>query len=229
MSGYVKTIVCLANSRKPGGRCVAGKVVTETGFGEWVRPVSARPGGELSHTDRQFSSGAEPALLDIIHIAMTKPSKHDYQRENHTIDETKYWGLAEKLTYADAQKALDKMPPDLWGVNFGSSYSGQNDRVPLDQISNFNHTLRLIKVTDLRIHVSAEGAAFGNAKRKVRGYFSYLLHHYAFSITDPIIEGKYLADKDGCYSIGNALLCVGISEPHQGYAYKLIAGVILPD
>lgn len=189
--------------------------------------MSIRPEGELSHTDRQFSGGTEPALLDIIHIAMIGPSKHDYQCENHTIDEKKYWTLAGKISYADALNALDRRPVDLWGIHFGSSYSGQNDRVPLDQISSFDHTLRLIGVSDLRIKVSVEGAAFNNTKRKVRGYFAYLTSNYAFSITDPIIEARYLAEKDGYHDIGEALLCLSISEPHQGYAYKLIAGVIL--
>jgi hypothetical protein len=35
---YTKTIVCLANSRKPpSGRCIAGREVTQTGFGNWIR------------------------------------------------------------------------------------------------------------------------------------------------------------------------------------------------
>jgi hypothetical protein len=45
-------IVCLANSRKAGGRCIAG-VRTDTGA--WVRPVSSGREGTL-----------RPALLDTI-------------------------------------------------------------------------------------------------------------------------------------------------------------------
>ena len=38
----VKRIVCLANSRKRGGRCVAGKELLADGrAGGWIRPVSA--------------------------------------------------------------------------------------------------------------------------------------------------------------------------------------------
>jgi len=36
-----KTLVCLANSRKPSGHCIAGKDLSEQAQGNWVRPVSA--------------------------------------------------------------------------------------------------------------------------------------------------------------------------------------------
>ena len=39
----VKRIVCLANSRKLGGRCIAGKELLADGVsGSWIRPVSHR-------------------------------------------------------------------------------------------------------------------------------------------------------------------------------------------
>ena len=47
-----------------------------------------------------------------------------------------------------------------------------------------------------------------------------------------LIEAKYLAMQDGTYRVGGALLCVSLGEVHQSsngaFAYKLIAGVILP-
>jgi hypothetical protein len=227
-SGYTTRIICLANSRKPGGRCVAGKAIQNKAFGEWVRPVSARAGGELSHADRQFSGGVEPALLDVISIDMLGKASHPYQPENHTIDERAYWQLIRRASFNEALPAVDPRQPDLWGTTFGSSYSGTNDRVPVANASSFNYSLRLIKVDDLRIQVSAEGAAFGNMKRKLRGHFTYSQHHYALSITCPLVEAQYLAGQDGSFDVGNALLCVSLSEPHQGYAYKLIASVILP-
>jgi len=33
----MRRIVCLANSRKPDGRCVAGKLYAQGKFGSWLR------------------------------------------------------------------------------------------------------------------------------------------------------------------------------------------------
>lgn len=45
---YTKRIVCLANSRKYKGSCVAGKEIMGNAFGGWVRPVSKKVHGELT-------------------------------------------------------------------------------------------------------------------------------------------------------------------------------------
>ncbi len=63
---YTKTVICLANSQKISGRCVAGKEVVGGKIGNWVRPVSGRPSGELSEDGRRFEDGRDPILLDVI-------------------------------------------------------------------------------------------------------------------------------------------------------------------
>lgn len=133
-----------------------------------------------------------------------------------------------KAGFAEALSALDPPQPDLWGTSLGSSYSGINDRVPIADASTFSYSLQLIQIRDLRISVSAEGAAFGNTNRRLRGHFTYAHNRYALRITDPIVEARYLAGPDGWLNVGKALLCVSLSEPYQGHAYKLIAGIILP-
>lgn len=45
--------ICLANSWKMGGRCVAG-----VGAQGWIRPVSGIPGGTL-FTEYRYANGAE--------------------------------------------------------------------------------------------------------------------------------------------------------------------------
>jgi len=78
-------------------------------------------------------------------------------------------------------------------------------------------------VDDLKIEVLIEGAEFGNPRRKVRGEFTLNDVNYRLAITDPTVESEYA---DGTHDIGSAILCISLGEPYEGYAYKLIAGVI---
>ena len=57
-------IVCLANSRKLSGRCVAGKLLD--GSGQWIRPVSAREHEEVSLDERRYDNGEDPVLRDVV-------------------------------------------------------------------------------------------------------------------------------------------------------------------
>ncbi|MDQ6762494.1 MAG: hypothetical protein M3015_07690 [Bacteroidota bacterium] len=78
--------VCLANSFKEGGRCLAGieldnnnEPVVTGGQAKWIRPVcSTTPHGEV-HTHLV----AYLNLLDIIEIDVTgQPAEKNYQSEN---------------------------------------------------------------------------------------------------------------------------------------------------
>ena len=111
---YTKTIICLANSRKITGRCVAGKEIGGGKGGPWVRPISAKPTGELSEEDRRFKNGQDPKLLDIIKIPMIEPRAHGFQTENHLIDDRYYWTKEREATWAEVQAALDPKPGPLW-------------------------------------------------------------------------------------------------------------------
>jgi hypothetical protein len=84
--GYVKRIVCLANSLKPpSGRCVAGiEVLGGNHYGGWIRPVSTRPTAEVSLDDYKYQNGHSPKLLDIIDIPLASAAPHNHQTENHT-------------------------------------------------------------------------------------------------------------------------------------------------
>ncbi|MDN5507344.1 MAG: hypothetical protein L0H10_26535, partial [Comamonas sp.] len=74
---YSKVIVCLANSRKPSGRCIAGKEYflnekNEFFIGGWIRPVSQRESREISENERIYNNGITAQNLDVIKIKFTE-------------------------------------------------------------------------------------------------------------------------------------------------------------
>ena len=87
---YEKKIICLANSRKMSGRCIAGKEIIGTKC-EWIRPVSHWKTREISEEERRFESGNDPQILDIISIKFKKHQPYKYQTENHLIDDESHW------------------------------------------------------------------------------------------------------------------------------------------
>jgi len=223
---YSKTIVCLANSRKPGGRCVAGKEALRDGYGGWIRPVSARPSAEISFEERQYESGKDLKILDVIEIPMIAPVPRVHQTENHMIDATFYWTKKKSLQWDDLEVLVEK-PSQLWGTG-ESTYHGTNDRISQASAAKFDWSLCLIKPKDVSIRVLTPGADFGNHKRAARARFTHRGVIYDFKVTDPIAEQAFLARENGEYELDQDLFfCLSLAEAHtDGYCYKLIATVI---
>ena len=209
-----KKIVCLANSRKHSGRCVAGKEVLVDGYGKWVRPVSARPSAEISEEERRYENGVLPKVLDIIKIPMIGATPQLYQSENYVIDAEYYWVKKGELSWPDIKQLIEK-PGPLW-TNNDSTYYGLNDRVKIDLASKLPNSLMLIAPEDLTIKVVTEGGEFGNPRRRVRADF-----------TDPVAEQALLAKPNAEYQPKDTYLCISLGEAHtDGSCYKLVATVI---
>lgn len=225
---YKKTIVCLANSRKMSGRCVAGKVYDDGHFGEWVRPVSEREHEEISERDRRYRNGRQAELLDIVTIPMKEATPRDYQAENHLIDDGCYWTLAGRIWLEQLAHMVDEHIGELW-VNRYSSLHGRNDRVPLEEAAAYDYSLALIQPEELVVSASAESASYGNPTPKVRARFWWNGTRYALRVTDPTVERMALSDPEDERHIKAPYVCVSLGEAFKGYAYKLVAAVITPD
>lgn len=222
---YTKTIVCLANSRKTAGRCIAGKEWQDGKPGEWVRPVSDRTTHEVSEEERRYEDGHDPQLLDIIDVPCERHHPVSHQRENHVIDQNYYWAKQGRLTWQNIQGWLDN-PATLWGAGEGS-YAGLNNRVSIGQEDGTS--LYLVAVERLRLLVGRKAPEYPDSKRAVRGEFMYHGATYRMDITDPVIERNYLIKADGQYDIQRPALCISLGDPYQGYFYKLIAAVLYPE
>lgn len=228
--GYVKTILCLANSDKFGGFCVAGKEwINGRGF-HWIRPVSSRPGEEISISEQRFEDGATPRLLDIIEISLRRHRPHLHQTENHLNDDRYYWKKIGVATWQDLEATLDEVEGPLW-INRYSSNHGVYDEVPEGRLDELDSSLYLIQPENLRIIVAREGGGRYPLKTKVRACFSYKDHRYKFVVTDPVIKRKYMPHANQSFDIIDAIICVSLGEilAARHCAYKLVAGVITPD
>lgn len=218
---YSRRIICLANSRKLRGRCIAGKELGPSGFGKWVRPVTTPDGGELTLTHITCRDGQLPNLLDVLKIPFTESAPYSYQSENRLIDDSNQWTRVGKIEISDLPSLCDRVNR-LW-VNGYNSASGANDRIPLDIAKRkVKSSLLLIKPDRLTISVVQE------RRRKVRARFFFHGAEYRLAVTDPYIEERFLAKENGTYPIRsrNVYLCISLGEPYKGFTYKLVAAII---
>ncbi|MBM3769123.1 MAG: hypothetical protein FJW32_27395 [Acidobacteria bacterium] len=216
---HARQLVCLANSRKPDGRCIAGKSLAG---GESIRPVSARPGAELTSAECRCVDGCEPALLDVIDIPLLRADPRGHQRENHLIAAGPKWSRIGKVAWEEALALADEMET-LW-VNGFSTTDGRNDRVPPENIGACENSLALIRISEISFITSA----FRNNRRGVRAAFRYNGRSYNLKLTDSAIEAKMYERGTGEHDFRlDALLCISLTEPFiDGHCYKLVASVI---
>ncbi len=126
-----KRIVCLANSRKLSGRCIAGKEIQDDGRGgDWIRPVSDRDSQEVSEWERQYEDGSDPCILDVIDVPVLKAQPKDYQQENWLLDPEYYWQKIHSVTTNELTQFIDPAAP-LWINQRSSAHGRRSSLTPL--------------------------------------------------------------------------------------------------
>ena len=207
-------LVCLANSWRPGGRCVAG---IDLDTGQWVRPV---PKNLKSVPDRFVHFGAHTlAPLDVVEVEVTMPqSPTKYQRENRVIS-SRQWRLIEKLRPAQVLKFCDNSTLVLHG----------SGKVVEPSVLDALHQAQW-KSLELR-HLKR--VAFAQDKRKPNHWtasFSSGAADYTLNVTCPVAtemlnRGRKLPEE--------CLLTLSLTEPIAypkfnlpDLCYKLIAAVV---
>jgi hypothetical protein len=214
--------VCLANSQKHGGRCVAGI----TAAGVWVRPVSSEPDGTLCPRDYTFGDGSEPALLDVIRLeASHSPKPH--QPENWRISSAQ-WQCLGRLGSQEARRWLHQVAipgPQLLGSTADRfSYTDLVER-PI------RSSLCVIEPAELRWHVTTNF----RGDRQIRADFELAGMSYNLSVSDPgwadrlsnFGFGSYSSSEAGILRSQAAFLTVSLTEPFNGSCFKLIAAVVV--
>ncbi len=219
-----KRIICLANSRKPGGRCVAGVELVDDKPAGWIRPISAHAHESVPLDEREYENGDDPQILDVIDVPVLKHVPSSFQRENWRLDPKYYWSKVARFAPLDLADLVDNDGP-LW-LNTSSTHAGLNDRVPASAADELTSSLRLVHVPSLQVAVFSPGASFGNPKRRAQARFQLSDDEYWLWVTDSVYEPSFKAQGDGDYDMGPCYLTVSLAKPDDGYAYKLVAAII---
>ncbi|KUF20202.1 hypothetical protein AT728_31100 [Streptomyces silvensis] len=215
-----KRLVCLANSRKHHGRCVAG---IDMASNTWVRPISDRTGHEVAEHERRYGNGAEPRVLDVIEMRLVERRRSGFQRENWLMDPTVRWRRTGRASWDDLRR-LEQPAEPLWINSGDDTYKGVNDRVSVAQAAGLTDSLRLIRVDSVTITV--EQAYDPSRGLEVRAGFRHSECAYILRVTDCVYEERFKGRGVGSYRIGESFLTVSLGEEWSGYYYKMVAAII---
>ena len=219
------TFVCLSKSKKPGGYCVAGKIINDDGsIGQWVRPLNSA--GSIDDHDCLYKDDTYAKPFDIIQAIFKNPIPKRFQNENHLIDSNEFWIKTDDytLTKKEVLKLCDA-PATLW-KNKHQSGSGKFDQVLPSEAININQSLYFIYVDNITFHISK----WQQEPVKVRGEFIYNNITYNLRVTDLIWIDYFKNHKTGAYSFQGRFVTVSLAlETHTSvtgtHHYKIIAMV----
>lgn len=212
--------VCLANSLKEGGRCLAGIELdnsnnpkVENGHPKWIRPICKSLHGEI------FTPFvAHLNLLDVVEIDVTGyPEKKSYQSENAFFNVNTI-RVAGRFSDDNLNRLCDNR-----SIIFGN----RGKAVSAEAITNLNYSLMLIKTNQFQVIKRTYND--NQAKLQLRLAFSYNGNRYDFPVTDPLFLHYYQTNPDFINSSNEAYLCLSVGIAWQDWHYKLVAAVIFMD
>ncbi len=208
--------ICLANSLKEGGRCLAGIEVDErnqpriiNNRPKWIRPVCHTTHGEVPvHIAIPFR------LLDIIEIDDIKSHPHPYQTENVLFD-TQSLRACGKFETAQLRRICEVHTCILG--NKGKALSPE-------AIAFLDHSLMLISTDEFEV-IKKIYPEKPN-RPQIRLAFIYMDTNYELPVTDPEFRDLYLEDSSLLKGVQRVYLCLSIGIPWEGWYYKLVASII---
>ncbi len=235
------TFVVLAKSYKPGGRCIAGKVVelhnnkTLT-LGQWVRPVPNDGTGcsALAEEMYHYNDGTEVRVFDIVEVNRISGTEVPGQPENFIFDASIRW---KKIAFlkADSIKNIADNVESVW------LEQGQDTNIvtaAYDEKGSINQSLCLIKPSSLTLTLFHDYNDYeGTFKKKIIASFYYNgVKYERLSVTCPstrrALNNRYPVAGGAAVTLtlhkgDDYLLCVSLS-PRFGvkqHHYKLVATI----
>lgn len=223
----IRRIICLANSYKNGGRCVAGIEIANGQYGSWIRPVSNRPARAINIPEQTCTDGTPCGPLDILDIDFGDPVPEGYQSENVFITPDVSWVKVGPAPIDWLTPVLNADHGPLW-PHTESTANGQNDKILAANLHLIGTSLSLVRPAVATIRVF-QNYFKGGGQLDVRVQFTWGGQDNDLKLTDPMKLAIYQEEGVGNYNVENPIICVSIGEvfPARNEAYKLVAGLIV--
>lgn len=219
-----KTIICLANSYKHGGRCIAGVSIED---GAWIRLRGNSPDGALQPLEYALDDGTEPRLLDVVEVELHLAQPSASHPEDWQIAPVR-WRLIQRPATAKQWTALTGKK-----AKSKSILHDYRDRIAAWELKYkpLQSSLCLICPSEIYWWVRED-----KGKRRYRAVFHHNYVTYDLALTDPrwldrlklLPEGVY-PHTDFADPAAETWCTISLSELYFGFHYKLVAGVIVCD
>jgi hypothetical protein len=208
--------ICLANSFKLNGRCVAGielQANTDTpqvskGRPKWIRPICTTQHGEVPTKLVEALK-----LLDIIEIQDVAYSPDRHQTENASFKENSIRRI-EKFDIKGLPALCDSTEPYLFG-NKGAAVIDTD-------IDGLTYSLMLVSTTEFEVYQKTN--SYGKVKHRLK--FVYNAHTYDLVITDPVFLGDEKKNIEKISKKKEIFVTISLALPLNTWHHKLIAGII---
>lgn len=215
-----KLILCLANSYKHGGRCIAGIEVSlqegqlsinksSYGIPIWIRPVSHSAAGEVPLSD---ATGIKVlSVVKIVNACYVGSGSHS---------EDYYYTKLQLLDTLNPSDEFLKKYTDTW---HNCIFGNRGRALTPDAFQNGDYSLMLIRTEGSEIYLDTRYTP------KPRIKFNYNGNEYDFPITDPEYLNRLRLDAS-LYKSGYGVLYIvaSLGVMHDGWHSKLAATIIIP-
>ena len=206
-----KQIICMGNSYKNGGRCLAGIEIQNTtagisivrnqyGLPNWIRPVMSNGDNGLP----EYHVGSFN-LLDILVVDVTDAVPTGAHCEN---------------VHFNSIRKVGRLGQNSQTLIFGN----RGKAVPNEVFENGNYSLMFIMPESPFIIMQYDD--YGHEKFRIQ--FSYNGTQYDFPLTDTRYINALRSRTKNCgqRNTGDLYLTLSLGVNHYDWHYKLVAGVI---
>lgn len=216
-----KYFICLANSYKHGGRCIAGVEVSPWPDGRmdivrhndgrpcWIRPVSMAENGEIP---MQLAQGVK--LLSLVRLTDVVPCPHKAHAEDVHCSRME--------CCSNDNEFKDDFMSQLIDPVHQAVFYFRGKAIPAKMIDRLNYSLMFIRPEKAGAYIDEE-----REKSKYRMKFTYFGSNYDFPITDPYFLETFKKNPERYSDLKGVYLTLSLGLEFEGFHFKLVAGVFL--